>query len=163
MLPKSYSKEWAGRINKYTAMALKAKVHLYQQEWDSVASLTDRIIASGKFGLLADFREVFSIDGENSKESLFEIQSSTLGKTTGDQTYIEYAYVQGPRGNNPSGMQGWGFCTPTQNLIDFLQRKRRSRTSCNNTAVQGNNDSGRRQYKENHAVIRFITERFILP
>lgn len=119
VLPKSYSKEWAGRINKYTAMALKSKVHLYQLEWDSVASLTDRIIASGKFGLLADFREVFSLDGENSKESLFEIQSSTLGKTTGDQTFIEYAYVQGPRGNTPAGLQGWGFCTPSQSLIDF--------------------------------------------
>jgi starch-binding outer membrane protein, SusD/RagB family len=120
VLPKSYTKEWAGRITKYTAMALKAKVHLYQQEWDSVASLTDRIIASGKYELLPDFRSVFSIDGENSKESLFEIQSSTLGKTTGDQTYIEYAYVQGPRGNTPSGMQGWGFCTPSQNLISFF-------------------------------------------
>lgn len=119
VLPKSYTKEWAGRINKYTAMALKAKVHLYQQEWDSVASLTDRIIASDRYGLLEDFREVFSLDGENSKESLFEIQSSTLGKTTGDQTYVEYAYVQGPRGNVPSGLQGWGFCTPSQNLIDF--------------------------------------------
>lgn len=120
VLPKSYSKEWAGRITKYTTMAIKAKVHLYQQEWDSVASLTDRIIASGMFELMPDFREVFSIDGENSKESLFEIQSSTLGKSTGDQTYIEYAYVQGPRGNTPSGMQGWGFCTPSQNLIDFF-------------------------------------------
>jgi hypothetical protein len=119
VLPDSYSKEWAGRISKYTAMALKAKVHLYQQEWDSVASLTDKIIASGKFGLLENFREVFSLDGKNSRESLFEIQGSTLGKTTGDQTYIEYAYVQGPRGNYPSGMQGWGFCTPSQNLIDF--------------------------------------------
>jgi len=119
VLPKSYTKEWAGRINKYTAMALKAKVHLYQQEWDSVASLTDRIIASDRYGLLEDFREVFSLDGENSKESLFEVQSSTLGKTTGDQTYVEYAYVQGPRGNVPSGLQGWGFCTPSQNLIDF--------------------------------------------
>ncbi|MCU0456577.1 MAG: RagB/SusD family nutrient uptake outer membrane protein [Bacteroidales bacterium] len=119
VLPASYTKEWAGRITKFTAMALKAKVHLYQQEWDSVASLTDRIISSGRFSLLSDFREVFSIDGENGRETLFEIQSSTLGKSTGDQTYIEYAYVQGPRGNTPSGMQGWGFCTPSQNLIDF--------------------------------------------
>ena len=101
-------------------MALKAKVHLYQSEWDSVASLTDRIIFSGKYGLLANFREVFSLNGENSRESLFEIQSSTLGKTAGDQTFIEYAYVQGPRGNYPSGMQGWGFCTPTQDLINFI-------------------------------------------
>jgi hypothetical protein len=119
VLPDSYTNDWAGRITKFTAIALKAKVHLYQNEWDSVASLTDKIIVSGKFGLLASFREVFSINGENSRESLFEIQSSTLGKTTGDQTFIEYAYVQGPRGNYPSGMQGWGFCTPSQDLIGF--------------------------------------------
>ncbi|MHC1704387.1 MAG: RagB/SusD family nutrient uptake outer membrane protein [Tenuifilaceae bacterium] len=123
VLPSSFTKEWAGRITKYTAMALKAKVHLYQSEWDSVASLTDKIIASGRFGLLPNFREVFSIDGENSRESLFELQSSTLGKTAGDQTFIEYAYVQGPRGNSPSGMQGWGFCTPSQNLIDFYSAR----------------------------------------
>ncbi len=123
VLPGSYTKEWAGRINRYTAMALKAKVHLYAQEWDSVASLTGRIIASGRFGLLPTFRDEFSIDGENSRESLFEIQSSTLGKTTGDQTYLEYAYVQGPRGNSPAGMQGWGFCTPSQNLIDFFNSR----------------------------------------
>jgi hypothetical protein len=119
ILPGYYTKEWAGRITKFTAMGLKAKVHLYQQEWDSVASLSDKIIASGRYGLLANFRDVFSIDGENSRESLFELQSSTLGKTTGDQNFIEYAYVQGPRGNYPSGMQGWGFCTPSQDLINF--------------------------------------------
>jgi starch-binding outer membrane protein, SusD/RagB family len=123
VLPVSYSKEWAGRITKYTAMALKAKVHLYQEEWDSVAYLTDQIIASGRFGLLPNFREVFSIDGENSSESLFELQSSTLGKTAGDNTYIEYAYVQGPRGNSPGNMQGWGFCTPSQSLIDFFDSR----------------------------------------
>jgi hypothetical protein len=123
VLPLSYTKEWAGRINKYTAMAIKAKVHLYQQEWDSVAYLTDQIIASGKYSLLPDFREVFSINGENSRESLFELQSSTLGKTAGDQTFIEYAYVQGPRGNYPSGMQGWGFCTPSQDLINFFNAR----------------------------------------
>lgn len=123
VLPQSYTKEWAGRISKYTAMALKAKVHLYNQEWDSVTSLTDKIIASGRYSLLTNFREVFSIDGENSRESLFEIQSSTLGKTAGDQTFIEYAYVQGPRGNYPSGMQGWGFCTPSQSLIDFFNSR----------------------------------------
>lgn len=120
VLPASYTKDWAGRITKYTAMALKAKVHLYQNEWDSVAVLTDRIMASGRFDLLDNFREVFSVDGENSKESLFEIQSSTLGRSSGDNTFIEYAYVQGPRSNSPSNMQGWGFCTPSNNLIQFF-------------------------------------------
>lgn len=123
LLPESYTKEWEGRITKFTALAIKAKVHLYQSEWDSVVANTDIIIASGRFGLLDDFRTVFSMDGENSKESLFELQSSTLGKTTGDQTYMEYAFVQGPRGNTPSNMQGWGFCVPSQNLIDFFNAR----------------------------------------
>lgn len=120
VLPESYAKEWAGRVNKYSAMALKAKVHLYQNEWDSVASLTDKIMASNRYDLLPDFRSVFSIDGENSKESLFEIQSSTLGKSTGETTFLEYGYVQGPRGNSPGNMQGWGFCTPSNSLINFF-------------------------------------------
>jgi hypothetical protein len=123
LLPDSYSKDWAGRINRYTAMAIKAKVHLYLKEWDGVATLTDQIIASGKYGLIPNFREVFSIDGKNSRESLFEIQSSTLGKTTGESTYLEYAYVQGPRGNTPFNMQGWGFCTPSQKLIQFFEER----------------------------------------
>jgi hypothetical protein len=123
VLPEFYTAEWPGRITKYTAMALKAKVHLYQSEWDSVAALTDRVISSGKYDLLDNFREVFSIEGETSDESIFEIQSSTLGNTIGEQTFMEYAYVQGPRGNNPSNMQGWGFCTPSQNLIDFYEAR----------------------------------------
>ncbi|MFO7573824.1 MAG: RagB/SusD family nutrient uptake outer membrane protein, partial [Bacteroidales bacterium] len=85
--------------------------------------LTDRIIASGRYSLLNSFREVFSLDGQNSSESIFEIQSSTLGRTTGGAAYIEYAFVQGPRGNTPSNMQGWGFCTPSQNLIDFFTER----------------------------------------
>lgn len=123
VLPETYAKEWAGRITKYTAMAIKAKVHMYQNEWDSVVSLTDKIISSGRYELLDDYREVFSISGENSSESLFEIQSSTLGKTAGQQTFLEYAYVQGPRGNYPSGMQGWGFCTPSVDLISFFNAR----------------------------------------
>ena len=123
LLPDSYSKEWAGRINKYTAMAIKAKVHFYRNEWDFVASLCDKIMASGKYSLLSSFREVFSIEGKNCKESLFEIQSSTFGKSSGEATYIEYAFVQGPRGNTPSNMQGWGFCTPSDNLIQFFDKR----------------------------------------
>jgi starch-binding outer membrane protein, SusD/RagB family len=73
--------------------------------------------------LRADYREVFSIEGENSRESLFEIQSSTLGKTSGEQTFLEYAYVQGPRGNSPGGLQGWGFKVPSQDLINFYNER----------------------------------------
>lgn len=123
VLPVAYPSSYAGRITSYTARAIKAKAMMYTGNWNEVAKLTDEIITSGRYGLLTDFREVFSIDGENSKESLFEIQSSTLGGITGNAPYIEYAYVQGPRGNSPSNMQGWGFCTPSEDLIAFYQSR----------------------------------------
>ena len=104
-------------------MAIKAKAMMYAGDWTEVAALTDGIISSGRFGLLADFREVFSISGENGKESLFEIQSSTLGNINGDAPYMEYAYIQGPRGNSPANLQGWGFCTPSENLISFFNAR----------------------------------------
>ena len=123
VLPVSYPSDYAGRITSYTAMAIKAKAMMYAGNWNQVASLTDQIILSGRYGLLADFREVFSLDGENSKESLFEIQSSTLGNVTGSAPYMEYAYVQGPRGNSPANIQGWGFCTPSDDLISFFNAR----------------------------------------
>jgi SusD family. len=123
VLPESYSKSWAGRITRYAAMGIKAKVHLYRGEWDSVAVLTDKIMASKQYDLLDNFRNVFSIEYENSKESLFEIQSSTFGNSAGEDTYTEFAYQQGPRGNSPSNMQGWGFCVVSNNLKSFLQAR----------------------------------------
>ena len=119
-LPSSWPRTYISRANKYTAMAYKAKVHLYQGEYDQAASLCDAIIASGKYALMPDFRYVFSMEGENCQESVFEIESSALGKTTGDAAYSEYAYHQGPRNNTPSTMQGWGFCTPSESLVAFL-------------------------------------------
>lgn len=119
-LPESYTPEWAGRVTKYSAMALKARVYLFQNKMDSVAKYTDRIMLESSYDLYRDFYKLFRIEGENCEESLFEIQSSTLGKQSGDATYCEYAYYQGPRGNSPSNMQGWGFKVPSQRLILFL-------------------------------------------
>lgn len=123
VLPESYSKAFAGRITVYTAHALKAKVHLYQAEYAAVAEHAGKVMESGRYRLLSDFREVFSIDGENSEESLFEIQCSDLGMSTGTNVpYFEYAYHQGPRGGkNASNMQGWGFCVPSADLIKFYE------------------------------------------
>ncbi|MBR0240082.1 MAG: RagB/SusD family nutrient uptake outer membrane protein [Bacteroidales bacterium] len=118
-LPEKWPKAYTGRVTKYSAMALLAKVYLYRQNWNKAAQLCDQVIASGRYGLLENFRELFAVDGEFCKESLFEIESTDLGKSSGDAAYTTYAYVQGPRNNTPNNMQGWGFGTPSQSLIDF--------------------------------------------
>ncbi len=121
VLPVSYSKSYPGRIGVYTARALKAIVALYRKDWAEAATQCDLIMASKKFHLLPDFRSVFSMDNENSAESLFEIQASSLGQTSGDAPLCYYAFIQGPRNNSPSNMQGWGFKVPSQALVDFLE------------------------------------------
>lgn len=121
-LPASWPSQWTGRVTKYTAMTLQAKIFLYQNQMDSVKFYTDMIINSGLYSLYPDFYKLFRNEGENGVESLFEIQSSTLGLVSGSQqTYSDYSYFQGPRGNAPENMQGWGFCVPSQSLISFLQ------------------------------------------
>jgi hypothetical protein len=122
VLPETYGKGWDGRINKYTALGIKAKVHLYMEEFDSAALCAGILISSGKYSLLPSFRDVFRSVGENSSESVFELQYSTLGRTNGEAAFPNdpYAFLQGPRGNEPSNMQGWGMCVPSLTLRNFF-------------------------------------------
>ena len=120
LLPESYSAGNDGRINYYTALAILAKVYLYDKKYSESALCCDKIIASGRYGLMPTYRDVFLTENNNSKESLFEAQSSTLGQTSGDAPYLNYAYYQGPRNNQPSNMQGWGFKVPSNSLIQFM-------------------------------------------
>lgn len=121
LLPESWPAKYTGRATKYSAMALLAKVHLYQGEYDEAAALCDKVIASGRYSLNPDFRNLFSVEGEYCSESLFEIESTDLGKSSGSAAYTTYAYVQGPRNNTPGNMQGWGFGVPSESLIQFYK------------------------------------------
>lgn len=120
VLPDSYSKSYAGRFTSFTARALKSKVALYRKDWNEAANQADFIIRSKRFSLVPSFRDVFSMDYENSQESLMEIQASSLGQSSGDAPVCYYAFIQGPRNNQPSNMQGWGFKVPSQKLYDFM-------------------------------------------
>lgn len=121
VVPENHT-DFKGRYNKYTAMALKAKVALYRKDWNEAARLTDAIIASGKFSLMSRFKDAFNVENENGAESLMEIESSDLGQTTGGMPICYYAFIQGPRGNKEP-FQGWGFKVPNQHLADFFDSR----------------------------------------
>ena len=122
VVPESFN-DYKGRYNKYTAMALKAKVALYHKDWAEAARLTDLIIASGKYSLMNRFRDAFNVENEYGSESLMEIGSSDLGQTNGAvMPLCYYAFIQGPRGNKEP-FQGWGYKVPSQKLIDFFDAR----------------------------------------
>ena len=117
-LPESYV-DMPGRYTRYTAMALKAKVALYNRDWNEAARLADALMACGRFSLMSKFRDAFSVEHENGPESLMEIQSSDMGQTSGAMPICYYGFIQGPR-NGSEPLQGWGYKVPSQTLIAFL-------------------------------------------
>lgn len=115
--------DYKGRYNKYTAMALKSKVALYNKDWNEAAAQADAVMASRKYSLYANFREMFMPAGEYCSESLMEVGCDDLGQSKGNAPVGFYAFIQGPRNNQPSNMQGWGYKVPSQALVDFLTER----------------------------------------
>jgi len=109
-----------GRATRGAAAGMLAKVRMYLKEWDSVLDLTNQIIDGelGTYGLADDYALIWREEGENSEESLFEIQGRGLTPNAGIQGYF---VTQGVRGgitypDNSAALGGWGFNTPSADL-----------------------------------------------
>lgn len=107
-----YASEDLGRATQGAAQALLAKVYLYQENYDQSLQYANTVISSGQYGLEPNYAEVWRESTENGIESIFEIQARGEVIAHGVN---QYSQTQGARG--PSGW-GWGFNTPTQNLVD---------------------------------------------
>lgn len=101
-----------GRATKGAAMALLAKVYLYQEEYQKAYDMANDVIALNQYGLEPNYATVWRASTENGIESIFEIQGRGVAINHGVQ---QYSSTQGARGT--SGW-GWGFNTPSQNLVD---------------------------------------------
>jgi hypothetical protein len=121
-----------GAVTKYTALLLKAKAAADlagndngSQYWDVVLASTNEIINSNKFSLFPDFYQLWKLPGKLSDESLFELQYSDFGTSTGT-TIKPGAFwdFQGPNGDQrKSPIAGWGFLSPTQAILDFFNTR----------------------------------------
>ena len=110
-----------GHATKGSAQSLLAKVHMYQQEWDKAFALTEEVINSGQYNLLPDYSLLWRQSGDNSVESVFEIQT---GKFNNANLKIDnYTVSQGPRVGGKGGWDdlGWGFDTPSPSLSNAYE------------------------------------------
>lgn len=107
-----------GRINKGTAQAMLAKVYMYRKDWQKVLDLTTAVINSGQYALLDDYAKIWRYEGNNSSESIFEIQTGTFNNT--DYGVRGYCVWQGPRVGGKGGWTdlGFGFCTPSRDFVN---------------------------------------------
>jgi hypothetical protein len=74
MLPASHTGADVGRATSGTARALLAKVYLTQQDWTNAATTAGQVMTSGRYTLLAQWKDNFKIATEIiNSESIFEI------------------------------------------------------------------------------------------
>jgi hypothetical protein len=107
-----YAAEDLGRATQGAAQALMSKMYLQRENWSEALSYANDVIASGEYDLEPNYEEIWRESTENGIESIFEIQARGEAPAHGVQ---QYSQTQGARG--PSGW-GWGFNTPTQDLVD---------------------------------------------
>jgi hypothetical protein len=110
VLPETYPSSELGRATQGAARSLLAKVHLFQGEYDSALQQAETVINSGTYSLEPEYGFIFTVNGEFSSGSIFEVQNIELQEGGGSS---QYAQVQGVRGF-PN--LGWGFNQPSDHL-----------------------------------------------
>jgi starch-binding outer membrane protein, SusD/RagB family len=121
VLPQTYAGADVGRATKGAALALHAKVAMYQTKpddpdktkWNQVLTLTNQVMTLG-YSLFPNYEQLFRVQNENSSESIFEIQAALIPGNPGASN-SQYSQVQGVRGVTGGG---WGFNVPTQDLVN---------------------------------------------
>lgn len=115
-LPEESPQGDPGRANKFSATAMLAKVHMYQNELSQAKPLLDNIISSSKFRLVDNYNDNYDMATENNEESIFEIQAGTSGANHSSMLLAGPTMHQA----GPAGI-GWGFYQPSQNLFEAYQ------------------------------------------
>lgn len=117
-----------GRATKGAAQALLGKVYLFQDKFSEAATVLDEVINSGIYSLVTNYGDQFLKTGENSSESVFEVQH------TNTSNWWDWGYTpQGTEGNfgiihngprafsGPIYASGWSFNVPTSTLYDSYE------------------------------------------
>ncbi|MCR6639094.1 MAG: RagB/SusD family nutrient uptake outer membrane protein [Sporocytophaga sp.] len=122
-----------GRATRGAALALLAKVQMYQTrtdlgKWNEVLTNAESVINSKIYDLEKKYADVHTVAKENGIESIFEIQSNTkVGGAAGDNnsdwslgnegTFINVMF----RGRDNGG---WGFNCPSLDLLEEFKKEK---------------------------------------
>ena len=99
-----------GRATKGAALGYLGKSLVYQEKWQEAATILKQVIDSKQYELMEDFGDVWNVDTNNNKESLFEIQ------TTFNETYALGNALSVVSANRTEVNDGWAWGLPTSDL-----------------------------------------------
>ncbi|MFL9832167.1 RagB/SusD family nutrient uptake outer membrane protein [Flavobacterium sp. ST-87] len=111
-----------GRINKWAAYALLARVSLFQEKWAEAKQYANKVITEGPFSLEPNFINIWDVNNHNGVESILEAQSSGVQDRNLGSAIPTFSGARGEdKKNFPSNdaadvLDGWGWCMPTSDL-----------------------------------------------
>ena len=101
-----------GRATKGAAMSYLAKAYLYQNKYQEAQDYALQVVNSSEYNLNDNFENVWSINNPNGNGSIFEIQQSY------SDIYDSGSALPVVTRSRADG--GWGFCTPSSHLDNFM-------------------------------------------
>jgi hypothetical protein len=101
-----------GRATKGAAYAYLAKAAIYQLKYLEAQDWANEVINSSQYNLNDSFDKVWSVQNPNGNGSIFEIQNSY------NELYDSGSALCVLSRSRADG--GWGFCTPSSNLDNFM-------------------------------------------
>ncbi|GAB3571108.1 RagB/SusD family nutrient uptake outer membrane protein [Spirosoma luteolum] len=150
-LPETQSS--VGRVNKWAAAAMLAKVYMYQKKYSEAKGLFDLIIANGKtaggkkYGLVPKYADIFRASNDNNEESVFAIQAAANTGSVNNanpEFDLNYPYNTGP--NGPGNC--CGFNQPSFEYVNAF------RTNANGLPLlDGSYNTGSNQVKNDMGIL----------
>lgn len=120
-LPKTWAPVYVGRFTWGAARSLHAKTYMQRNDWTNMYTAATEVIQSGLYDLNTPYNKIFRESGENSSESILELQcTATPSLPNSNDIGSQFAQVQGVRGAGEWNL-GWGWHTPTQLLADAFE------------------------------------------
>ena len=120
-LPRTWDSKYIGRLTWGAARSLHARTYMMRNDWSNLKTAATEVINSGIYNLNTPFNQIFRESGENSSESIFELQcTATSSLPESENIGSKFALVQGVRGSGDWNI-GWGWNTPSETLAKAFE------------------------------------------
>lgn len=120
-LPNQWGNIYVGRLTSGAAKAMHARTYMMRSDWANMYKFSKEVINSSLYNLSTPYQDIFREKGENSPESVFEIQcTATESQPASSEIGSQYAEIQGVRGSGEWNL-GWGWHTPTTELAGAFE------------------------------------------
>ncbi len=116
VLPTTWSSEYIGRLTWGAARSLHARTYMMRNDWTNMYAAAKEVVNSGLYNLNTPYDKIFTDAGENSSESVFELQCTATASRPSDSAIgSQFCEVQGVRGSGQWNL-GWGWHMATKEL-----------------------------------------------